>query len=80
VSQVVSQAAFQVVLEAEVEQLEWLALVGCNPAYPSVLNGEEGRAVVRVELDSNGNVVDTKSQPAAAVTNSIKKHSKPQGG
>ncbi len=32
---------------------------GCNPEYPSVLNGEEGTAVVRVVLDSNGNVVDS---------------------
>jgi hypothetical protein len=29
-SQAVFQAVFQVVLEAEVEQLEWLALVGAS--------------------------------------------------
>jgi TonB family protein len=32
---------------------------GCSLAYPSVLNGEEGTATVRVVLDSNGNVVDS---------------------
>ncbi len=32
---------------------------GCKPKYPSVLNGEEGRAVVRLVLDSQGNVVDS---------------------
>jgi TonB family protein len=36
-----------------------LCISGCNPEYPSVLNGEEGTAVVRVVLDSNGNVVDS---------------------
>lgn len=35
-----------------------VCISGCRPEYPSVLNGEEGRAVVRVVLDSNGNVVD----------------------
>jgi len=34
-------------------------LSGCLTEYPSVLNGEEGTAVVRVVLDSNGNVVDS---------------------
>jgi protein TonB len=33
---------------------------GCNPAYPSALKGEQGSAVVQLELDSNGNVVDSK--------------------
>jgi TonB family protein len=35
-----------------------VCISGCRPEYPSVLNGEEGTAVVRVVLDSNGNVVD----------------------
>ncbi len=36
-----------------------VCISGCRPEYPSVLNGEEGTAVVRVVLDSNGNVVDS---------------------
>lgn len=32
---------------------------GCSPAYPSVLKGEEGTAMIQVVLDSNGNVVDS---------------------
>lgn len=31
----------------------------CKPDYPSVLDGEEGRVVVRVVVDANGNVVDS---------------------
>ncbi len=36
-----------------------VCISGCLTEYPSVLNGEEGTAVVRVVLDSNGNVVDS---------------------
>jgi TonB family protein len=33
--------------------------IDCSAEYPSVLNGEEGTARVRVVVDSNGNVVDS---------------------
>jgi TonB family protein len=36
-----------------------VCISGCLTEYPSVLNGEEGTAVVRVVLDNNGNVVDS---------------------
>ncbi|MEQ9237088.1 TonB family protein [Coleofasciculus sp. E2-BRE-01] len=61
---------------------------GCNPDYPSSLEGEEGRVPVNVELDRNGNVVNARAsggtrsrqfvQEAEAATRRMK-FTKPEG-
>ncbi|MGB7442235.1 MAG: TonB family protein [Coleofasciculaceae cyanobacterium] len=61
----------------------------CEPEYPSALDGQEGRASVRVVVDANGNVTKTEivgansssllAQQALAAARNMK-FSKPNGG
>ncbi|MGK7938439.1 MAG: TonB family protein [Xenococcaceae cyanobacterium] len=37
--------------------LEISCVANCQPKYPSALNGEEGRAGIRLTIDNNGNVI-----------------------